>query len=627
MTRYIDTKHVSAELRRRLKAAFPGAKFSVLTGTGTGSAWISVHWTDGPDIKAVDQVANPLHGAHWDGYSETYVHTDNELTVTVKGEQITGKPLVDGITTHRDFSDDVLAEAKTLWSAAFGGADPDDGGMRGAAVVEGKVVPDSWAPNQVRFIAQEVVAPKRWKAAQAAATKAPAKAGAKSRRTAPAKAGTSAGVTVSCTAEAGVTVTGTTFGDGAAPILRAHGLDWSRKGACWYSRGNSGDESGAALITAYAAAEALRAAGITVTADLPTLPAGAILPAAPVPAEAEESAEDDVPEGFSGIVLRHTRAGGTLAEGTARGDGSAEILKSRRFRWSRNLNAWYLPHSRDKAADRFTLNAVSEALQESGHAVHITVREDIARSFGEAEADREGRAAERAERFGEYADRAAGSSEAAFAEARRIGSAIPLGQPILVGHHSERRHRRDLARIDAKQHKGIEQGNRAEHYAGRAEASANYERHRKDPARTLRRLKELEATLRGLEKLLAGESAFGSSWDISKPENVAELTRRHTETADEIAHWREIIAQAEADGVKLWSRAQFTKGDYARARGHWYEVLRVNATSLTVPGGPDIQPVINQETRAYSWNDRIPYDAITGRLSAEDMAVRLTPQD
>ncbi|WP_052499799.1 DUF3560 domain-containing protein [Streptomyces vietnamensis] len=266
---------------------------------------------------------------------------------------------------------------------------------------------------------------------------------------------------------------------------------------------------------------------------------------------------------------------------------------------------------------------MAEALREAGHAVHVTVREDVARSFVEAEAEREERAADRAERFSARADRVAGVSTAAFAEACRIGSAILFGQPVLVGHYSEGRHRRDLVRIGASQLQGIDEGNRAERWAGRADAAARYEQHRKGPARTLRRLKELEASLRGLEKLLAGESAFGSSRDITKPENVAELTRRHAETVDEINHWREIITEAEADGFKLWSRADFTKGDYARSRGRWYEALRVNGASVTVPGGPDIQPVINRSTRAYSWDDRLPYDAITGRMSAEDMAARL----
>jgi hypothetical protein len=39
--------------------------------------------------------------------------------------------------------------------------------------------------------------------------------------------------------------------------------------------------------------------------------------------------------------------------------------------------------------------------------------------------------------------------------AHRISDAIPFGQPILVGHHSEGRHRRDLKRIETNHRKGF----------------------------------------------------------------------------------------------------------------------------------------------------------------------------
>ena len=41
----------------------------------------------------------------------------------------------------------------------------------------------------------------------------------------------------------------------------------------------------------------------------------------------------------------------------------------------------------------------------------------------------------------EWADKARVRSEASFAAASAISDRIPLGQPILVGHHSERRAR------------------------------------------------------------------------------------------------------------------------------------------------------------------------------------------
>lgn len=45
---------------------------------------------------------------------------------------------------------------------------------------------------------------------------------------------------------------------------------------------------------------------------------------------------------------------------------------------------------------------------------------------------------------------------------------IPMGQPILVGHHSEKRHRNHLKRIDAKLEKGFNAYNKAKHFEDKA---------------------------------------------------------------------------------------------------------------------------------------------------------------
>lgn len=50
-------------------------------------------------------------------------------------------------------------------------------------------------------------------------------------------------------------------------------------------------------------------------------------------------------------------------------------------------------------------------------------------------------------------------------------SGIPMGQPILVGHHSERRHRKHLERIESKVRKGYEALKQAERLEDRAEAA------------------------------------------------------------------------------------------------------------------------------------------------------------
>jgi hypothetical protein len=50
-------------------------------------------------------------------------------------------------------------------------------------------------------------------------------------------------------------------------------------------------------------------------------------------------------------------------------------------------------------------------------------------------------------------------------------SCIPLGQPILVGHHSERRHRKHLERIENRVRKGYEAHKESERLLERAEAA------------------------------------------------------------------------------------------------------------------------------------------------------------
>lgn len=55
----------------------------------------------------------------------------------------------------------------------------------------------------------------------------------------------------------------------------------------------------------------------------------------------------------------------------------------------------------------------------------------------------------RLERLRSRAERLARAADAADARARAISDQIPFGQPVLVGHHSQRRHERDLDRIKA----------------------------------------------------------------------------------------------------------------------------------------------------------------------------------
>ncbi|MDX2540150.1 DUF3560 domain-containing protein [Streptomyces scabiei] len=326
------------------------------------------------------------------------------------------------------------------------------------------------------------------------------------------------------------------------------------------------------------------------------------------------------------IEITHTRREGTLIEGTSRGDGSAEILRLREygrtqrqlFRWSRNLDCWYLPHSRDHATYTPSLELLAQRLRDAGFEVTLTIDNADRRPFAEAEKEREEKAEGRAERFGGYAASAARNSEAAWKSSHEISERFAGGQPILVGHHSEGRARRDHARMDDTMRKSIGERDRADHWTGRAQAAANYERFKKDPGRTLRRLDKLRADLRAVEKWQRGESAKGYSRNPDDPE----LTIRHEELTEEIEHWEQIIKDAEAEGVKVWSKADFTRGDFVLYRGTWYEVLRVNPKSVTIPhihNGTGKRIVRATGNRHDDWTWTAPYDDVSGRKSADEM--------
>ena len=76
----------------------------------------------------------------------------------------------------------------------------------------------------------------------------------------------------------------------------------------------------------------------------------------------------------------------------------------------------------------------------------------------------------RRERLERAAQRATSESDSSFRAAHAAIEGIPFGQPILVGHHSEKGHRRALDRSDRGMRKGIEAAERARELASRAAA-------------------------------------------------------------------------------------------------------------------------------------------------------------
>jgi hypothetical protein len=75
----------------------------------------------------------------------------------------------------------------------------------------------------------------------------------------------------------------------------------------------------------------------------------------------------------------------------------------------------------------------------------------------------------RADRRREWAEKADKRAAGRFDRAKTTADGIPLGQPILVGHHSERRARKDQERIRSNMDKGVAESRLSLHHERKAD--------------------------------------------------------------------------------------------------------------------------------------------------------------
>jgi hypothetical protein len=105
----------------------------------------------------------------------------------------------------------------------------------------------------------------------------------------------------------------------------------------------------------------------------------------------------------------------------------------------------------------------------------------------------------RAEGLRDWARKREVRAKQAAATVDTITSGIPLGQPILLGHHSQRHAERDQERIQRGMRKTIEHASKAEEFSSRAdniEAAAEHAIY-SDDADAIPRLRERIAELEG----------------------------------------------------------------------------------------------------------------------------------
>lgn len=143
-------------------------------------------------------------------------------------------------------------------------------------------------------------------------------------------------------------------------------------------------------------------------------------------------------------------------------------------------------------------------------------REDLAEELcgeiGDEDTSLVERAGERAERFEGYQEKRADDADRAHAAVAAIADNIPLGQPILVGHHSEKRARKDAERIRSGMRKAVNLWKTSQYWERRAAGALRFAKYKENPAVRHRRIKGLEADRRKHLKSREESMVFLGGW-------------------------------------------------------------------------------------------------------------------
>lgn len=318
------------------------------------------------------------------------------------------------------------------------------------------------------------------------------------------------------------------------------------------------------------------------------------------------------------ITVEHS-AEGTLVHGTTRGDQeTAQALKANGFRWSRNLDAWYLPRNLTHETRDQRVAALQGAL---GDRIEVEIP-DGGRRLTAAEKDtaKRERAADRAERMNARADKLQAKADTLRAETERFFENVPLGQPNIVDTSAGRaftRKREKMHAKDWKAHETAQAAAGARAAADRAEQTATGT----DSVVTItNRIERNEALVRKVDRELTGHetaqriidkvgadhpkvAAVGTTQlGIRSPERLAQLGELKAEALDAIAHDRTLL---EAAGGVTYGTHNVRPGDVIVTGPNRYTpVLRANAKSATVPTG-------------YTWTDTLPWAKVTKVIEAE----------
>lgn len=187
-------------------------------------------------------------------------------------------------------------------------------------------------------------------------------------------------------------------------------------------------------------------------------------------------------------------------------------------------------------------------------------REDLATELaGEIEPEEmtlAERAAIKVERLDKLAERRRGEAVALNRHANELSQAFYMGQPILIGHHSERKARKTKERMDAAQGRAIKADNTANYWLYRAGGVECFANMKNNPRVRANRIKTLLAELRDLQRGINAAHGALEIWDkLTTDEQIhAALHRLSSDVT--LARWDAWSAMQRGETTPAEVRAQ-----------------------------------------------------------------------
>ncbi|MCL4296212.1 MAG: DUF3560 domain-containing protein [Anaerolineae bacterium] len=201
----------------------------------------------------------------------------------------------------------------------------------------------------------------------------------------------------------------------------------------------------------------------------------------------------------------------------------------------------------------------------------------------------------RMERFTKYSDNA---EARANSHQERLDYLIehgpPMGQPILVGHHSEKHARKLQKEMDSAQRKAIEEQDRAGYWAWRTERAEKHAAFKERPDVIYRRIERYETDLRGHQRTLAAAQDV-DQWELrrGKSEEAEQRRQRAIVHAQRwIAHLEAVIAYQrelyeKSGGIPAdKNEVQLEEGGAVIcwcSHRDFIPIMKVNGKTVTVP--------------------------------------------